>query len=349
MISNQRPGGSAARQGGRTLAPWWFVGLTMVPLGAGAQATPDAPTAIADPDVARQYRELVDRALDEFKHKNWQEARVLFRRAHELSPTARTLRGLGVVSYEMRDYVEAILALSDALADNRQPLTEAQRRECETLLTRSRTFVGRYALSLEPEDARVRLDAQPLTKDRDGRVLVAFGEHTLQVSAPGYQESVSRLVVQGGEEGELRIVLYRPVPLAAAPASKVEKSVEVPPPAPAKEERRFIGGGFKYTWVTLGASAAFGATSAALWFAGQRKVDDLESECDAARSAGRSCVRGEVAVDQVTRFERASSAMLGLSAAALASTFVLAALEWPRERQAALALAGPHLTLRGTF
>src|SRR4051794_16670861 len=80
---------------------------------AGARAQADGAAE------ASEYRELIEQALSEFKHKNWPEARVLFRRAHELSPNARTLRGMGVVSYEMRDYVHAVLELSSALVDAR--------------------------------------------------------------------------------------------------------------------------------------------------------------------------------------------------------------------------------------
>lgn len=335
----------------------------VAPLGARAQSIPPATAGAAtspgapDPEVTSAYRELVDRALDEFKHKNWQEARVLFRRAHELSPNARTLRGLGIVSYEMRDYVQAIMALSDALVETRQPLTDAQRRECETLRARSRTFVGSYVLSLEPAHAEVKLDGRPLVRDREGRVLVAFGEHTLHVTAPGYQESNSRMVVQGGEQGELKIVLYRPTSVVAAPASKVEKNVDVPPApvppaAPRAEGSRFVGGGLRYTWVALGASAAFGGAFAGAWFVGQQKVDDLEAQCDDMRRAGVPCRRGEVDTAEVQRFERLSNAMLGLTAGALVTTIVLASLEWPRERALAVGVSGvpgSQLSLRGSF
>ena len=100
------------------------------------------------------YKELIEQALTEFKLKNWPEARVLFRRAHELNPNARTLRGLGVVSFEMRDYQQAVRQLSLALVDTRQPLTDVQRSECEGLLGRARTFVGSYSLRVTPATAK---------------------------------------------------------------------------------------------------------------------------------------------------------------------------------------------------
>lgn len=318
-----------------------------------AQAAGDGKSQ-ADGDVqgSQEYRELIEQALSEFKHKNWPEARVLFRRAHDMSPNARTARGVGVVSYEMRDYVQAVLALSAALADNRQALTESQKKEVSSLLARARTFVGSYALVLDPEDAEVRLDGAPLERDSDGRVLVSFGTHTLQASAPGYQTSTSKISVEGGERGELRVVLYKEggeaVAQGAQPVSQVEKTVEQPPAnsGDAALAADATTGGLRYTWVALGASAAFGAGAAGLWFAGQSKVDELAETC---KSAALPCVEGEVDTASVTRFERATNAMLGLSAGSLVTAVLLATFEWPRERKVVLGLSPRQLSIRGSF
>lgn len=316
----------------------------------------------SSPAEAAEYRELIEQALSEFKHKNWPEARVLFRRAHELSPNARTLRGMGVVSYEMRDYVHAVLELSAAVDDTRQPLTDAQRKECETLLGRSRTFVGAFVLKLEPSAAEVTLDGSPPARDSEGRILVSFGEHTLRAVAPGFQDATSKLAVQGGEQGELRIVLYRPQAVAsAAPASSVEKTVRSEAPtttatSESKErtrDRRFIGHGLRYSWVALGAGAVLGGAAAVSWFVGQGKVDDLDADCARMASAGVACQRGEVDTAGIKRHERATTALLGLTGAAVIAAGVLLTLEWPterrREQKLALDVAPQRISVRGTF
>jgi hypothetical protein len=324
-----------------------------------------SPVAEAQPNntaEAGEYRELIEQALSEFKHKNWPEARVLFRRAHELSPNARTLRGMGVVSYEMRDYVHAVLELSSALSDARQPLTDAQRKECETLLGRSRTFVGAFVLKLEPATADVTLDGSPPVRDHEGRILVSFGEHTLRAVAPGFQDATSKLAVQGGEQGELRVVLYRPQALASAtPASSVEKTVRSEAPAPLStpssnepaRSRRFIGHGLRYGWVALGAGALLGAGAAASWFVGQGKVDDLDASCGRLANAGVACRRGDVDTSAIKRYERATTALLGLTGAAVIAAGVLFSLEWPterrREQKLALDVAPQRISVRGNF
>ena len=322
-------------------------------------ATPAAPkSAESDTGGSPEYRELIEQALVEFRHKNWPEARVLFRRAHDLSPSARTLRGMGVVSYEMRDYVQAVLQLSAALVDTRQPLNEGQRKEASALLARARTFIGSYTLLLEPSDAEVMLDGAQLVRDVEGRVLVAFGEHTLEASAPGHQRNVSKIAVQGGEHGELRIVLYRDTgdPQSGATSlGRVEKSVEQPPATTIEDstrrapERGFNGRGLRYTWVALGASAAFGAAAAGVWFGGKGKVDELVESCDDSEARGIPCQRGSVDTSGVQRFERTTNALIGLSAASLATAVVLAAFEWPRERKLALDVGPRQLSLRGSF
>lgn len=324
-----------------------------------------SPVVHADPSSTAEgseYRELIEQALSEFKHKNWPEARVLFRRAHELSPSARTLRGMGVVSYEMRDYVHAVLELAAALGDTRQALTDAQRKECETLLGRSRTFVGAFVLKLEPSTADVTLDGTPPARDGEGRILVSFGEHTLRAVAPGFQDATSKLAVQGGEQGELRIVLYRPQAVAsAAPASSVEKTVQSEAPTPSgtsepaerTHARGFIGHGLRYSWVALGAGALLGGAAAASWFVGQGKVDDLDAGCARMASAGVACRRGEVDTGGIKRYERATTALLGLTGAAVVAAGVLFTLEWPterrREQKLALDVAPQRISVRGTF
>jgi hypothetical protein len=300
------------------------------------------------------YRGLIDQALDEFKRKNWPEARVLFRRAHELSPNARTLRGMGMVSYEMRDYVNAVVELSGAMSEGRQPLTEVQRKECEGLLGRSRTFVGAYTLVIEPAQANVSLDGATPVRDAEGRLLVPFGEHTLRGSEPGYLDEEIRLSVEGGEQGQLRLALAKP-PAVAVSREEFLEPQSMPPTNPfgvadpASEPTTQTRGGLRYSWLALGATAAFGAGAVASWFVGQGKLDDLDSQC-ARQASSAPCVRGGVDTGSVKTLERTTNALLGLTAASLVATVVLAGFEWPRERRSiALQLGPQRLSLRGSF
>jgi hypothetical protein len=306
------------------------------------------------------YKDLIDQALTEFKLKNWPEARVLFRRAHELNPNARTLRGLGVVSFEMRDYQQAVQHLSAALVDGRQPLTDVQRSECDGLLARSRTFVGSYTLRLEPGAAQVTLDGSALVRDQDGLVLVPFGEHTLRGVAAGYQDGMLRVQVQGGERSELMLSL---LPAGAAPVAAIPPPMapmvanrELPAasepasPAPLRDEKRgFIGGGLRYTWIAVGVGAVFGGAAVAFWYAGQGKLDDLEAQCSRRAAEGNPCARGDTNTDSIERFETLTNASLGVAAVGAVAAGVLVALEWPRERDLSVNVGLQSVSLRGSF
>ena len=107
------------------------------------------------------YRATVDEAVREFGAGRFEEARALFKRAHGLSPNARTLRGLGMTAFELRAYVQAIRELQAALADKRKPLEGELRIKVEALLDKSRKFVGVVRLELDPKDASVLLDGKP--------------------------------------------------------------------------------------------------------------------------------------------------------------------------------------------
>jgi len=339
------------------LACTGLLALACEPSAAHAQAAAVEARASAQGDDAA-YKELIEQALSEFKHKNWPEARVLFMRAHELNPNARTLRGMGIVSFEMRDYVNALVNLKAALADTRQALTESQRREVDALLTRTRTYVGAYTLKADPPDARVTVDNGEPTIDEEGRLLVSFGEHTLVGRAPGREETTLRLNVQGGERGEIALTL----PLArsvAAPAPVPQPAVAAAPeaakgpaagPRPVREQPQgFVGHGLKYSWVTLGLSAAAGGAAVAFWMLGGKKLDKLDDACAMRAGGDDACTKQNTNTNRVETYQLLTNVGIGVSAAALVTTAVLMGLEWPRERRMALNVGPTSLSLSGAF
>src|SRR5437868_2687260 len=87
-----------------------------------ALAAPAAAPVVKEPAESPQYRALLEEAVGEYDARRYEEARALFRRAHDLSPNARTLRGIGMASFELREYVEALRSLEGSLADKRRPL-----------------------------------------------------------------------------------------------------------------------------------------------------------------------------------------------------------------------------------
>jgi tetratricopeptide (TPR) repeat protein len=323
--------------------------FSLVAAGAGAQASASAEDAA--------YKELIEQALSEFKHKNWPEARVLFMRAHEQNPNARTSRGMGIVSFEMRDYLNAVIYLNAALEDTRQPLTDVQRKECEGLLTRARTYVGVYTLKLDPAEARVQLDGGDPMHDEEGHMLVPFGEHTLTARAQGRQDYTLKLTVQGGERGEISLALLpergpEPARAEQQPAEAVTaKEVAKNEAAQARhaEPQGFVGHGLKYSWIPFGLSAAAGGAAVAFWMLGGKKLDQLDKDCATRASGDNPCTKQNTSTSKVETYQTMTNVAIGVSAAALVTTAVLMGLEWPRERQLALNVGPTSLSLRGAF
>jgi hypothetical protein len=186
------------------------------------------------------YRASVNDALAEYAAGHFEEARVLFRRAHELDPNARTLRGIGMASFDLRDYVAAVHALSASLVEARKPLSPEQRTHVQGLLERSRLFVGVYTLKVAPPDAWVLIDGRPRESEPDGTVLLGFGTHNLEVGKPGYVSRTFSVSVRGGEGKELPVTLERKPQVVARPAGEhvpAEVVRESPPPATTRGSR----------------------------------------------------------------------------------------------------------------
>lgn len=294
------------------------------------------------------YAMLVSEALREFKEQNWPESRALFRRAHALRPSARTLRGLGMVCYEMRDYAAATRHLTAALQSEERPLTAAQRRELAPLLNRARGFVAHYTLDIAPADASVMLDGAVAGREPDGSILVGLGEHKLEVSHADHVAQVRWLQVEGGEQQTLHIELQSKQALQLAVARASDPEPRPLEPAPDRAKQR----GLRWSWVTLAASAALGAGTAVVWFRGQSKLDDLQRGCDArALDARPACQPDNVDTGEVELHQLFTNVGLAATGAMVLTTAGLMLWEWPGadERPVSYRLHPTAVSIQGRF
>jgi hypothetical protein len=173
--------------------------LTIVIFASGAAAQ--------DTDEPAGYRELVQQAVEEYGSQNYVEARSLFARAHRVYPNARTLRGLGVVAFDLHTYAECVKFLDSALASHVRALSGDLRRQTEELLQRARGFVAVVTLEVRPSSAHVLVDGAPLERSGSGPITLDLGQHQLMFRAPGYVSQERRLAVEGGEQLEIAISL----------------------------------------------------------------------------------------------------------------------------------------------
>ena len=239
-----------------------------------------ASSARADARRDAAYEAAIAEAVAHFSASHWSEARALFLRAHEIKPSARTLRGLGVVEFELGHYAEAYRLLGRALSDPRRPLAPAQRSEAQRVREHLRPLIAEYRILTTPSHARLTLDGTQVDREPDGVLVLQAGEHTLTASAPGHVSREERVVVQGGESRELTFVLLTesmPMLVELDPATDVAAAA---PPAQRREQMPVPARASRaWAWTSLavgGTLTGLGATLLVLGLQDVAKVEQAE-------------------------------------------------------------------------
>ena len=248
-----------------------------------------SPRALAQDAEPQAYRTTIDDAVREFSSGHWEEARALFKRAHEVLPNARTLRGMGMAAFEMRMYTAAIRELDAALRDTRKPLEGDLRAQVSRLMVKAREFVGRVKLELEPPEARLLIDGKEPEFEPDGSVLLDVGTHVISANADRYKPTNLRMSVEGGMESTVRVPLEPLITMQAGvpaidPNKPPPEAAAPPPPPPERHEQSHLD---TIAWVALAGAAAFGITGGVMYFVvGQGKYADVEDQKAQAINAG---------------------------------------------------------------
>jgi tetratricopeptide (TPR) repeat protein len=285
------------------------------------------------------FNDVIKRAVVEFDQGHWEEASALFRRAHEQNPSARTWRGLGLTSFELRRYVNAIAELEAALADPRKPLTNQQRKEVETVLARAREFVSIYRVRVLPSEAEVIVDGHPAALNQ-GQLFLDPGPHTLLVRASGYQERREDLRAAAGVKDELSIELSVTGPAEDGPLEAAAPAEPRPDaPSPPQRRRRV------WTWVLGGASVAAGAAAIGLGVATDAKSEDFR-QCGATPDCQDIADKGK-------SLQLGTNLSIGLAGAFLVGAVTAFFLEGrarpAEEKRAQLLLSPSAIALRTRF
>jgi len=301
------------------------VAFLIVAAGAArAYAVEDDPTPVSV---------LIGDAVAEYDAGHYQEARALFRQAHERSPTARTLRGIGMCSFEMRDYVEAARALAASLRDQRRPLTSDQKRHAEALLAGAHTFIGRFTVKLKPATASLFVDGHPAEIEPDGVLLLSFGRHqlSLRCATCAPTEKDDYVDVTGSERRDIELALA-PAPPPATDTSGAGTGAGAGGGVLTRSGGERDGAterGSAHLWFTGAAvAAALGAGGSALWWQNRSKALD---DCKNGETMVRECISESTIASQR---RVAIGATIGLGVAAVAAG-AAAALLWPRGERSA--------------
>ncbi len=224
-----------------------------------------------------EYRELIEQAVAESSAGRWMEARSLFRDAHRVYPNARTLRGIGMSSYELRDYTAAYRALSASLDEPRRALDSEQRAQVEALLHRVRDLIARYSLHHLGEGVIISVDGVRREPENDDLLILEAGRHDVSLHLEGDQSVSGVWIVRGGEQGPLP--LEPPPPARSTATLAVVSSIESegaplePSPEPSDERG---GASLLAGRISVGAGAAAMAAGVALLVVGLNDVSKVE-------------------------------------------------------------------------
>lgn len=236
-----------------------------------AAAQPNQPP----PPVLAAYDAEIDRGISEFQAGNFAEARGAFMKAHQIFPNARTLRAIGKAEFELKNYVEAYGYLEQALSSEARALTAEQRADVQRLLERTRGYLTRYVVRLEPSDASLELDGTRVSTLKEGALVLPVGDHVLLVKAEGYMSERRELRVYGGGTETLTITLEKLAPVdvaraSAAPLPALSDASAAPPkddPAPRRKKRWWL-------WAGLAGAVVAGGAVATVLLLQKRERDD---------------------------------------------------------------------------
>jgi tetratricopeptide (TPR) repeat protein len=173
---------------------FWFIAAYTSALVLGALPRAAAqldPAGAQEPDAGDPtgaYTQLVTRAVAAFDAERYLEARERMTRAHQLSPSARTLRGMGLAAFQAQHYSLAGIDFERALAESRNPLTDEQRGEIERLQLEASSRTARYRMTGQQPGAVIRIDQEPPVMDLAGFLVLDAGDHTLSTQPAGGDE-----------------------------------------------------------------------------------------------------------------------------------------------------------------
>ena len=240
---------------GRTSLSGLFSLCFAVLLCTGVRAEPPLTATPAQ----SAYEPLIEEALQAYETGRYAEARSMFRKAHALNPTSRTLRGIGMCSFNLGDYTDAVYQLEQALVDTRKPLSEDQLAHTRDLISRANARVGRFRLRLTPPEAVLRVDGNAALILEGNELLVETGQHEIEARAPGYLTAHNNLRVDGGDRTTLVFHLMRDE-YAVAESRALEGSAG----AASSPARAGAGNGHNNAWVRTVGYASLGVGAASL-------------------------------------------------------------------------------------
>jgi hypothetical protein len=196
--------------------------ITVVALVAVAFAAGAAQAAEPTPD------DLIARGLELRRQAKPEKALELFRQAHAVAPSPRTLGQMGLVEASLEHWLDADAHLSASLATPGDAWVKKNRAFLEQALKVSDGHVGALVIT-GPDGTAVAVNGEPVgTLPALPPVKLAEGSTRVTASGAGFKDFAKTVTIVGGAKVSLAIVLD---PVEKRPA--VALSAPAPLPVPA--------------------------------------------------------------------------------------------------------------------
>jgi hypothetical protein len=185
-----------------------------------------ASMTFADPSYAEPTaREHFAQGVEASRRGDLVVALEHFEKAHALAPNQTVLFNLGQTYSALARPVEALNAFERYLKMDNPPGDAGRRREVEALIRKNEGRVGLLEVELEPPDAALQIDGQPVSTVAGAKTRVAAGRRLVTATRDGYRPAVHAVEVRPSETTRLRVALERP---SVAPDSFIEARCAVP-------------------------------------------------------------------------------------------------------------------------
>jgi PEGA domain len=242
-------------------------------------------------------RSLAVEGLRLAQANNCADAVPKLERAEKLYHSAVVASRLGECYVSVGRLVEGTEVLRKVLreplpADATPALSKALDRAQRALDAAKPRIAGLTLKVAAVPDMHVKIDGKPLPSALlDSEVPTDPGEHSIEVSAPGYLRSGARISVTDGEKKSVTLTLWRDPNAVVAPAPKSEAAALVPTSAPAASEaepRAPVASSSPATargpnrtaaYLALGIGAAGVAAGGVLGVLTLQRHEDLQGRC----------------------------------------------------------------------
>ena len=242
-----------------------------------------AQTSAADSERANL---LFKRGKVAFNEGKYADALRIYGEAWHLKQSPDIAANLAQTESELSKHRDAAEHYAFALAHLLPSSTDEQKSALAEGLEAEKKEIGSLRVTLEPADAALTLDEQPVTLPVNGDVFVEPGEHVAAVSREGYEASRQTVRVSKGASQVLWIRLQQAGAVAAANGPGPGTVTDPTPPPDLHEGSRrsivpvLVGGG------VFVAGAVVGVVFLASGNSSQNDADALRAKLPAPNACG---------------------------------------------------------------